>query len=104
MDDGSTFPCRQLEFYRWGLRWAGDAARWMARPSAWGGGAGKSAPPTPKHDGERAPPAKFATPHRLEKPLGIQLATVPKPTQVEGYQYTKARESNLVKELGNIAP
>ena len=29
---------------------------------------------------------------------------VPKPTQVGGYKDTKARERNLVKELGNIAP
>ena len=29
---------------------------------------------------------------------------VPKPTQVGGYRNTKARERNLVKELGNIAP
>ena len=41
---------------------------------------------------------------RLEKPLGIEPGTVPKPTQVGGYQYTKARERNLVKELGNLAP
>ena len=41
---------------------------------------------------------------RLEKPLGIEPETVPKPTQVGGYQYTKARERNLVKELGNLAP
>ena len=29
---------------------------------------------------------------------------VPKPTQVGGYKYTQARERNLVKELGNMAP
>ena len=29
---------------------------------------------------------------------------VPKPTQVGGYRHTKARERNLVKELGNMAP
>lgn len=29
---------------------------------------------------------------------------VPKPTQVGGYKDTKARERNLVKELGNMAP
>ena len=29
---------------------------------------------------------------------------VPKPTQVGGYKHTKARERNLVKELGNMAP
>ena len=41
---------------------------------------------------------------RQEKPLGIGPETVPKPTQVGGYKYTKARERNLVKELGNLAP
>ena len=29
---------------------------------------------------------------------------VPKPTQVGGYKHTKARERNLVKELGKMAP
>ena len=29
---------------------------------------------------------------------------VPKPTQVGGYKDTKARERNLVKELGKMAP
>ena len=41
---------------------------------------------------------------RQENPLGIEPETVPKPTQVGGYQYTKARERNLVKELGNLTP
>ena len=41
---------------------------------------------------------------RQEKPLGIEPGTVPKPTQVGGYKYTQARERNLVKELGNLAP
>ncbi len=45
-----------------------------------------------------------AMPSRREKPLGIEPESVPKPTQVGGYQYTKARERNLVKELGNLAP
>ena len=43
-------------------------------------------------------------PRCREKPLGIDPETVPKPTQVGGYKYTKARERNLVKELGNLAP
>ena len=43
-------------------------------------------------------------PSRLEKALGIEPETVPKPTQVGGYEYTKARERNLVKELGNLTP
>ena len=39
-----------------------------------------------------------------EKSLRINPSAVPKPTQVGGYKHTKARERNLVKELGNIAP
>ena len=33
-----------------------------------------------------------------------EVPPVPRPTQVGGYKDTKARERNLVKELGNIAP
>ena len=40
----------------------------------------------------------------LEKCVVTNMHPVPKPTQVGGYKYTKARERNLVKELGNIAP
>ena len=40
----------------------------------------------------------------LEKTIRINPPAVPKPTQVGGYKDTKARERNLVKELGNIAP
>ena len=40
----------------------------------------------------------------LEKTLRINPPAVPKPTQVGGYKDTKARERNLVKELGKIAP
>ena len=39
-----------------------------------------------------------------EKHAATSLPAVPKPTQVGGYKDTKARERNLVKELGNIAP
>ena len=39
-----------------------------------------------------------------EKSMRINPPAVPKPTQVGGYKDTKARERNLVKELGNIAP
>ena len=39
-----------------------------------------------------------------EKPLRTNPSAVPKPTQVGGYRHTKARERNLVKELGKIAP
>jgi hypothetical protein len=40
----------------------------------------------------------------LEKLLGIEPVAVPKPTQVGRYQYTKARERHLVKELGKSTP
>ena len=39
-----------------------------------------------------------------EKHHDTDTLAVPKPTQVGGYKDTKARERNLVKELGNIAP
>ena len=39
-----------------------------------------------------------------EKHYDTDMPAVPKPTQVGGYKHTKARERNLVKELGNIAP
>ena len=52
--------------------------------------------------GARSP--KPAMPYSLEKLLGIESESVPKPTQVGGYKHTKARERNLVKELGKIAP
>ena len=43
-------------------------------------------------------------PRFLEKSMRINPPAVPKPTQVGGYKDTKARERNLVKELGKIAP
>ena len=43
-------------------------------------------------------------PYFLEKHRNTDMPAVPKPTQVGGYKDTKARERNLVKELGNIAP
>ena len=78
--DGRPFKCVG--------RRAGKTARHT--PETWRSGA-----ETP-----REPPML----RRREKPLGIEPGTVPKPTQVGGYQYTKARERNLVKELGNLAP
>ena len=39
-----------------------------------------------------------------EKHHSTSVPAVPKPTQVGGYKDTKARERNLVKELGKIAP
>ena len=47
---------------------------------------------------------KAMRPRFPEKTLRINPSAVPKPTQVGGYKDTKARERNLVKELGNIAP
>ena len=46
----------------------------------------------------------LVTPCFLEKHRNTDMPAVPKPTQVGGYKDTKARERNLVKELGNIAP
>ena len=43
-------------------------------------------------------------PRFREKHRDTCLRAVPKPTQVGGYRHTKARERNLVKELGKIAP
>ena len=47
---------------------------------------------------------KAMRPRFTEKTLRTNPSAVPKPTQVGGYKDTKARERNLVKELGNIAP
>ena len=47
---------------------------------------------------------KAMRPRFPEKTLRTNPSAVPKPTQVGGYKDTKARERNLVKELGNIAP
>ena len=48
--------------------------------------------------------SKVMTPCFLEKLHDTDMPAVPKPTQVGGYKDTKARERNLVKELGKIAP
>ena len=40
-----------------------------------------------------------------EKLLNVECkVTVPKPTQVGGVEYTKARERKVVKELGKLTP
>ena len=49
-------------------------------------------------------PVKSMCPCFPEKYCDTDMHAVPKPTQVGGYKDTKARERNLVKELGNIAP
>ena len=64
---------------------------------------------SPGRAGRRVPSVGFARckamrPRFPEKTLRINPPAVPKPTQVGGYKHTKARERNLVKELGNIAP
>ena len=43
-------------------------------------------------------------PRFQEKRCVTEVRAVPKPTQVGGCKHTKARERNLVKELGKIAP
>ena len=48
--------------------------------------------------------SKAMRPRFPEKAPCTNPSAVPKPTQVGGYKDTKARERNLVKELGNIAP
>ena len=48
--------------------------------------------------------AKAMHPCFPEKRRDTDMPAVPKPTQVGGYRNTQARERNLVKELGNIAP
>lgn len=64
----------------------------------------------PPHDGATVGPgARLAArvgmhPCFPEKRFPTPPPPVPKPTQVGGYKHTKARERNLVKELGNIAP
>ena len=43
--------------------------------------------------------------HASQKSIAsTERKAVPKPTQVGGYKDTKARERNLVKELGNMTP
>ena len=64
---------------------------------------------SPVRPGRAGPRVRFAAfkamrPRFLEKARCINPHPVPKPTQVGGYKDTKARERNLVKELGNIAP
>ena len=64
---------------------------------------------SPAGGGIRRPSPRFAGgkathPCFPEKAMRTNQPAVPKPTQVGGYKDTKARERNLVKELGNIAP
>ena len=64
---------------------------------------------SPVRAGMHGPSSRYAGgkamhPCFLEKCCDTDMRPVPKPTQVGGYKDTKARERNLVKELGNIAP
>ena len=64
-------------------------------------------PLLPPEGGRRAPGSprdEAVRPRFLEKSTRTNPLAVPKPTQVGGYKNTKARERNLVKELGKIAP
>ena len=59
--------------------------------------------------GRRGPSLRLAAGESMrpcfpEKSMRTNPSAVPKPTQVGGYKDTKARERNLVKELGKIAP
>ena len=72
-----------------------------------GSGGGQWLPPV--RTGRYGPSRRFAGDKAMhpcfpEKCHVTDMPAVPKPTQVGGYKDTKARERNLVKELGNIAP
>ena len=91
MDMGSTFP-----------NWRG-----FKHGSEKDSGGGRRMPPA--RPGTAGPSLRLAAggamrPRFQEKSRRTNPPAVPKPTQVGGYKDTKARERNLVKELGNIAP
>ena len=91
MDTGSTFP--DWRGFKLGSEKDSGGGRWLS----------------PVRAGRRVPSRGFARGKAvrlcfLEKSLRINPSAVPKPTQVGGYRHTKARERNLVKELGKIAP
>ena len=93
MDTGSTFPDRHGGF---------DSQYWRRAVAGVNG--------YPLYGSARAGPSsgfargKAMHPCFPEKCCDTDMPPVPKPTQVGGYKDTKARERNLVKELGNIAP
>ena len=76
-----------------------------AKPSEQEGSAVKCAGSIPRRDGA-FPQGKVSgdagLPGKGSKRF-FELA-VPKPTQVGGYECTQARELNLIKELGKLAP
>ena len=91
MGTGPTFPDRRG--FKEGSEKDSGRGQWL--PPARPGTAGPSA---------RLAVRKAMRPRFLEKAPRTNPPAVPKPTQVGGYKDTKARERNLVKELGNIAP
>ena len=91
MDTGSTFP--DWRGFKLGSEKDSGEGQWLslARP------------------GTAGPSLRFAAGEAMrpcfpEKRHDTEGQAVPKPTQVGGYKHTKARERNLVKELGKIAP
>ena len=91
MDTGSTFP--DWRGFKLGSEKDSGEGQWLslARPGTAG--------PSP-----RLAAGEPMRPCFLEKSTRTNPPAVPKPTQVGGYRHTKARERNLVKELGKIAP
>ena len=91
MDTRSTF--RDWRGFKRGSEKDSDGGQWLS----------------PLRAGRRATSLRLAAgeavrPCFLEKSTCTNPPAVPKPTQVGGYKHTKARERNLVKELGKIAP
>ena len=91
MDTGSTFP--DWRGFKSGSEKDSGGGQWLS----------------PARPGTAGPSLRFAAgeamrPRFQEKPLRTNPSAVPKPTQVGGYKHTKARERNLVKELGKNAP
>ena len=93
MDSGSTFPHRREGSNAWDCGSFPDAACRMAVAAARRGDGADSRPI--QRPGDQ---------HCREKIWRTEASTVPKPTQVGWYKHTKARERNLVKELGTMAP
>ena len=91
MDTGSTFP--DWRGFKRGSEKDSGGGQWLSpvRAGRYGLSVGFAR-------------CKAMRPCFPEKALCINPSAVPKPTQVGGYKDTKARERNLVKELGNIAP
>ena len=91
MDSRPTFL--HMWGFKDGLEKDSDEGQWLSL------GAAGTRLPSLRHAGGKAMCPRFP-----EKAVRTNPHPVPKPTQVGGYKDTKARERNLVKELGNIAP